>query len=71
MTLEVKAEERGIDTVMIVKTIIIEGKHVVDMIKATTGNMKESEVDMKVQGGHLVCNTSVWIRFLKFTFFQG
>lgn len=59
MTLEVKAEGWDIDTVMIVKTIIIEEKHVVDMIKTMMGNMEESEVDMKVQGGHLVCNTSV------------
>lgn len=57
MTQEMK-EGWDIDTVLI-ERIITEGKHVVDMIKTMMENIEASEVDMKVQGVHLVCDTFV------------
>jgi hypothetical protein len=57
MTQEVK-EGWDIDTVL-TERIITEGKHAIDMIKTMMENIEASEVDMKVQGVHLVCDTSV------------
>lgn len=54
---------------MIVRDGIMKGKHVVDMIRIPVENMEENEVDMKVQGGHLVCDTSL-LRLCLFLFLK-
>lgn len=64
ITVEVK-EVQDIAEVLI-ERIIIEGKHVIDMIKTVMENMGENEVDMRVQGGHPVCNSSLWFCLSKF-----
>ena len=56
---EMKAGIRGGDTVMMVMRKITGGFHVDDMKVITMGNTKAKEVDMKVPGGHLVCNACV------------
>lgn len=43
------------DIQMIVSSSIMEGDHVIAMTKTMVQNMEGNEVDMKVQGGHLVC----------------
>ena len=46
------------DMVVIIRIIMVEEKNVADMNKIMVENTKESGVDTKVQGGHLVCFNS-------------
>ena len=50
-----KVGGQGGGMALIVKSGIREEYHTVDMKESTVWTMKENEVDMKAQGGHLVC----------------
>lgn len=56
MILEVNVGDKTRETIMIARGDIREGKHGVDMKQSMMENMEEN-VDMKVQGGHLVCDS--------------